>query len=286
MVAAMTARTLLAAGLALAAAVPAHAASGLLLPDLSPAMRIVVEAGADQDADAASAGFNASGELFPAGEMPPRNAIEEQRDERVAGYLTIRVGAKEVVLRDVPIQEWFAPYVRDIADLQLVSGYRDEHGNPTGAFGPTDPVTLEQVAKVAVLAAGIDATSCVGTPVNFSASGSWAASYVRCAEDRGWAVYSDAEADLSAPATREQVVMTIMQAFTREFDVATESLAFDDVEKTGPYAPAIAKAAADGVVSGYADANGEPTGAFGPANAVTRAEFAKIVGVSYRLYAK
>lgn len=262
----------------------AHAASGLVLPDLPAAFTILGDLSADQDREDASRAFDESGELFPAVVVESDSTIGDQRDERTAEFLTIRVGAKEVVLRDVPLKEWFAPYVRDLAELQLVSGYRDVEGNPTGTYGPADPVTLEQVAKVAVLAAGIDATSCRVPPANLSASGAWSAQYVGCAEQRDWAVFADPAADLRRPATREEVVMTILQAFMREFDVDTASLTFTDVEKTSAYAPAIAKAATDGVVSGYTDGEGNLTGTFGPKNAVTRAEFAKIISVSLQLY--
>lgn len=264
----------------------AHAASGLVLPDLPAAFTILGDLEADQRREDASRAFDQSAELFPAVEKESDSTIGDQRDERTAEFLTIRVGAKEVVLRDIPLKEWFAPYVRDIAELQLVSGYRDGEGNPTGAFGPGDPVTLEQVAKVAVLSAGIDATSCRVPPANLSASGAWSAHYVGCAEQREWAVFADPLADVKRPATREEVVMTILQAFKRELDVDTASLTFEDVEKTGSYAPAIAKAATDGVVSGYTDGEGNLTGRFGPKNNVTRAEFAKIVSVSLQLYRK
>ena len=110
------------------------------------------------------------------------------------------------------------------------------------------------------------------------------APYVACAERGEWAVFSAPAADLRRPATREEVVMTILQAFKRELDVDTASLAFTDVEKTGAYAPAIAKASVDGVVSGYTDANGNLTGTFGPKNNVTRAEFSKIVSIALQLY--
>jgi hypothetical protein len=274
------------ASFAVAAAVPAaHASSGLALPEFSGIGAILDAIDADQDRDAAAAGFQESADLFPAVDGASDSTIEDARDERTSEFLTIRVGAKDVTLRDVPTKEWFAPYVRDIAELGLVSGYRDADGEPTGAFGPGDPVTLEQVAKVAVLAAGVEASSC-GLPANLSASGAWSASYVACAERREWAVFSDPAADLRRPATREEVVMTILQAFRREFDVDTASITFSDVEKTGPFAPAIAKAAADGVVSGYTDANGGLTGEFGPKNDVTRAEFAKIVSVSLQLYGR
>jgi hypothetical protein len=281
---AMHARFVVLASLFLLSVPAAHAASGLVLPDLSGVFTILGDLSADQGRDDASRGFDESQELFPAVEVVSDSAIGDQRDERTAEFLVIRVGAKEVVLRDVPLKEWFAPYVRDLAELQLVSGYRDAAGIPTGTYGPADAVTLEQVAKVAVLAAGIDATSCRVPPANVSASGSWSAQYVGCAEQREWAVFADPVADLKHPATREEVVMTMLQAFEREFDVETASLTFSDVEKTGAYAPAIAKAAMDGVVSGYTDGEGNLTGTFGPKNNVTRAEFAKIVSVSLQLY--
>lgn len=267
-------------------AVPAaHAASGVVLPDLSGIDAALEAHLNDQERQDAALEFDESAELFPAVEAEGESSIEDAREDRVADYVVIRVGAKDVTLRDVPLKEWFAPYVRAIAELQLVSGYRDAAGAPTGLYGPADPVTLEQIAKVVTLAAGIDATSCAVPPKNLSASGSWSASYVSCAEARGWAVYSDNAADVRLSATREQVVMTVLQAFEREFDVDAATLTFTDVEKTGAYAPAIAKAAADGVVSGYTDADGRLTGLFGPTNDVTRAEFAKIVTVALQVYA-
>ena len=273
------------ASFAVVLAPAAHAASGVVLPDLSAAENAVEWTEDEQDREDASGSFYQSAELFPPVETATGSAIDEQRDDRTADFLTIRVGAKEVVLRDVPLKEWFAPYVRYIAELQLVSGYRDAQGVPTGEFGPADPVTLEQVAKVAVLAAGIDATACPLPPQNLSASGAWSASYVSCAEARGWAVYSDAATDLRRPATREEVVMTILQAFKKEFDADTATIPFTDVEKTSMFAPAIAKAAGDGIVSGYTDSQGRLTGLFGPTNNVTRAEFSKIVSISLQLYA-
>lgn len=272
--------------LLLTATVPAaHAASGLVLPAFDAADAVLDGMLDDQDRDEASLPFDQSPDLFPAVETDA-GTIGEQRDDRTADFLSIRVGVKYLVLRDVPLKEWFAPYVRSIAELGLVSGYRDAEGMPTGLFGPADPVTLEQVAKVAVLASGIDATACALPPANLSASGAWSASYVSCAEKGEWAVFSDPAADLRRPATREEVVMTVLQAFRREFDVDASTMTFTDVEKTSAFAPAIAKASADGVVSGYTDDEGNLTGTFGPTNNVTRAEFSKIVSIALQLYAR
>lgn len=258
----------------------AAAGSGGVLPDLSGVddmLDVLAEDQVRQDEDRV---FDESAELFPA---PAGSESDEALSEEL---LVIRIGARNVTLRDVPLNEWYAPYVRAIASLQLVSGYRDAAGEPVGLFGPGDPVTVEQLAKVAVLAAGIDAAECTLPPSTLSASGSWSAAYVRCAEERAWAVYSDPAADVQRPATREEVVMTILQAFTRPFDVDTSTMTFTDVEQSAAFAPAIAKAAADGVVSGYTDEHGRLTGMFGPTNLVTRAEFSKIVSIAMQLYTR
>lgn len=262
----------------------AKAASGFVVPDLSSAFQAIDDISADQQRDDASREFYESVDFFPVVEAPSSSFIEQERLDRTAEFLVIRVGAKQVLLRDVPVKEWFAPYVRNIAELQLVSGYRDPSGVPTGLFGPADSVTLEQLAKVAVLSTGIDATSCAAAPLNVSASGAWSASYIACAETRGWAVFSDGTVDVRRSATREEVVMTILQAYKRDFGIPTASMTFADVEKTGAYSPAIAQASADGVVSGYTDLEGNLTGFFGPKNNVTRAEFSKIISVALQLY--
>lgn len=263
------------ATLLLTLAFPAFAASGIVLPDLGPVDALLDHVTGEQDRQDAALPFDESSELFPSATTGGEPAAE---------FLTIKVGTATVVLKDVPLREWYAPYVRNIAELRLVSGYRDLQNMPTGFFGPNDPVTLEQMVKVIVLAAGIDPGSCALPPKNLTASGTWAAQYVSCAEVREWSVYSDSTADLGKPATREQVVVSVLQAFKREFTADVTVMPFTDVEKTGAFAPAIAQASADGVVSGYTDAQGRLTGMFGPTNNVTRAEFSKIVSIALQLY--
>ena len=51
------------------------------------------------------------------------------------------------MLRDVPLEAWFASYVREVGSRGIMSGYKDEEGKPTDFFGPENWVTLEEVAK-------------------------------------------------------------------------------------------------------------------------------------------
>src|SRR5262245_5710057 len=118
--------------LALLLPAAAQAASGVVLPDFDPLDQLMDDLLSEQDRHDASLPFYESTDLFPAVDDTSDGTIGDQRDERTAGFLTILIGRTDVTLRDVPTKEWFAPYVRDLAELQLVSGYRDAQGMPTG----------------------------------------------------------------------------------------------------------------------------------------------------------
>jgi len=198
-------------------------------------------------------------------------------------YLTITVGGSSVTLEDVPIGEWFAPFVRDTAEREVVSGYRDEQGMLLGKFGPADPVTVEQLAKMSVESAGIDPSSCNGELKNESAQGSWSEQYVLCAESLGWAVFSDGSVIVRRLASRSEVVVTVMQAYGVSLTGAKGNI-FSDVNSSVQFSSAIEKAAHDGIISGYSDERGVLTGEFKPSNPVNRAETAKIFSLSDQIY--
>lgn len=192
------------------------------------------------------------------------------------GTLSITVDGAQVELKDVPMQSWFAPFVRTAADAGFLSGYRDAAGKPTGLFGPADPVTLAEIAKMAASAAGIDPSACA-KPKNPLAAG-WAKPYIGCAEDRHWVLFSEATVNPNRPALRGEVVVTILQALgVQPEEIKGDTGPFKDVGFSTQYAAAINRAKLDGVVAGYMDANGNPTGRFGPDDKVTRAEAAKIL---------
>jgi len=224
-------------------------------------------------------------QLFPdAPDGEGESALDRARDERIGDYVTANIEGSLVVFLDVPRTSWFAPYVRDIAERGIVSGYRDTAGKPSGYFGPGDNVTIEQMAKVMVLAAGKLSDDCPAYPVNLSASGNWSASYVSCAEKSGWVVYSDGTADVRQNATRGQVIVTMLQAFGVTPGPRTGT-GFADVSFSTQFGSFIEKAQTDGIVSGYTDDDGIPNGLFGPEDPVTRAEFAKIVTLGKQQYA-
>lgn len=242
----------------------------------------------EENMQSADAQMSITAELFPdTGEVEEGNELEERRDERTSEYVSVQIDGKLTIFKDVPRTAWFAPYVRDVADKGIVSGYRDAEGRATGFYGPGDNVTLEQVAKVLVYASGKDLDTCGKSTLNLTASGSWSGSFVGCAEFSHWSVYEDGSADMHRPATRSEVIITLLQAFDVKIgERSVSDSGFTDVTTTTLFGGAIEQAKNDGIVAGYTDAQGMPNGFFGPEDPVTRAEFAKIITNGMQRYGR
>ncbi|MDA0375747.1 MAG: S-layer homology domain-containing protein [bacterium] len=219
-----------------------------------------------------------SADLFP-GEEEEEAAVTGEEEK----FTTISVDGTDVLLSDVPTEEWFSEYVVKAAQLNLISGYRDSEGKPTGEFGPEDYVTVEQLAKMAIIAAGIDTYNCGDTLINTTAKGRWSQKYIQCAEHLGFAVFSDGSIKVTKPAHRSEVAITVLQAFSVRIAPVSGSI-FEDVTRATPYGNAVETMSRDGVVSGYTQSNGNPTGYFGPSDPVNRAETAKIFSLSSQTY--
>jgi len=147
-------------------------------------------------------------------------------------------------------------------------------------------VTIEQLAKISVEASGKSLATCAqGTLQNKSALGSWSEQYILCAEQLGWAVYSDGSVLVKRSASRSEVVVTVLQAFDVLFGRALGDV-FSDVTNSTEFSGAIERAASDNLVAGYSDTSGNPTGEFGPADPVNRAEIAKIISLALQVYAQ
>ena len=222
-------------------------------------------------------------ELFPSLPIETKTALEKKRDERTDDFVTVLIKGVRVVFRDVPVKEWFAPYVRTVAEKGIVNGYNDSAGNPLGLYKPQANVSVEELAKMVVMLSGGIGNDCPATTRNITASGSWSVPYMACAEARAWTVYSDGTVDAKRPATRAEVIATVFQAFKKQPMGATGTV-FKDVTSSTQFAAAIEQAKADGLINGYTDANGNALGTFGPSDPVTRAELAKILTLADTLY--
>ena len=246
---------------------------------------VLTQDSADHAADQADRLVESRPEFFP--QLADESSASSVSSMGVAlsPFVAFHLNGAEYVLTDVPLTQWFAPYVRDVADRGIVSGYRDSEGIPTGIFGPERNVSIEELAKMALEAVGFDHEACSGAPKNVAAQKSWSALYIRCAELKNFAVYADGSVDIRRPAFRGEVVMTVLQAFGVSLrDSPPTGTKIKDVTASTLFSSAIYTALHDGIVSGFADTQGNPTGFFGPEKPVNRAEVSKIISLALQVY--
>jgi hypothetical protein len=205
------------------------------------------------------------------------DALNNETTEKKLQFVTMMVNGKQIPIEDVPLNEWFATYVHAMTRTGIMSGYNDENGVPTGRFGPGDPVSLAQLAKVAHEVASINEDDAKRSALrNTSATGTWFEQYIRSAESMHWLAFRDSRTDLSRPATRAEVVATLLQALNvpRLWPTGT---VFSDVSPEIPYADCIETATDVGIVSAE-------SGSFRPGDPVNRAELAKMVSIAMEEY--
>jgi len=198
-------------------------------------------------------------------------------------FVTVTVDGKPVVFEDVPTEAWFAPFVFNVIKAGVLSGYRDAEGNPTGRFGPGNNVTIAELAKIAHRISGVNETMVSDPPKNRRARNAWFSPFIASAEQRDWVIFQDTAIDPVRPATRSEVLITLLQALDVPLAWPSGEL-FRDVTRRTLFAAAIETAANAGIVSGTTDALGKPTGLFNPASSINRAELAKIVNLTMEKY--
>jgi len=237
----------------------------------------------EQQTQAADAVREAGAEIFPMVQGDGSSSVAATVLDEDPVFLTARVEGVPVIFRDVPKDSWFAPYVRAVTGEGIVSGYRAADGTLRGLFGPGDALTIGQLAKIAVQLMKMDPASCTASLKNETAKGTWAIGFIRCAEQKGWAVYADGSVDVNRNATRAEVIATILQAFAVKIESRTGDV-FKDVDSSVEFAAAVEQAAKAGVVSGDSNAQGNPTGMFRPRDSINRAEVAKIITNAVQVY--
>lgn len=212
--------------------------------------------------------------------------VPQQKTENMKfQFVEATIDGKSMFFEDVPIGQWFSSPISRALDAKVMSGYRDQEGNPTGTFGPSDPVTIAELAKIAHRLAGIDELKGNSEPENESARNSWFSPFVASAEQLGWLVFLNRSVDPLRPATRAEVSATFLQALNVERKWPTGTM-FTDVSRTIPYADCIETAAAAGLVSGRTDDAGAPMHVFAPFDPINRAEMAKMITKAMDLFVK
>ena len=210
----------------------------------------------------------------------------QQANNTTSNTVSIVDSGDNVSLHDVGKGDWFAQYVLRVAKAGILSGYRDEAGMLTGEFGPGNSVTVGELAKIAHTLAGISIDAYQGKdPLNPSAIGLWFSSFVASAEGLGWTIYDDATIDATRPATRAEVVTTLLQSLDVPIKWQHGSM-FTDVNVHTMHAAAIETAAADDVIQGRNDPDGNSLHQFAPNEPINRAEMAKVLSSMMDKYRK
>jgi hypothetical protein len=210
--------------------------------------------------------------------------IRERVETKSDKYVVVTIDGVDVQLRDVPQDSWFSTYVFDVARRGVLSGYKDEAGKPSGEFGPGNPVTVAELAKVAHRLAGVGEEGFNGkNPENGLALGQWFSPFIASAEARGWTLYKDATVDPLRNVTRAEVMVTLLQVMDVPLEWQKGDL-FNDVTVRTRFASAIETAARDGVIEGLTDEDGKPLHTFNPEGAINRAELSKILTKVFEIY--
>ncbi len=176
---------------------------------------------------------------------------------------------------DIDQAAWYWPYVTNIASRGIVSGYKDAEGNLTGLFGPENPVTYAELAKIVLSASDASLTFGNELPQNLSARNTWASAYIRLAEDRPLSVFTSS-LNVGLSASRAAVVQSLLEAFDVNIDAAITH-SFTDLPSAHPHRDALATAAALGIIGGDTLADGSAKGTVRPDDPINRAEVSKLI---------
>lgn len=79
---------------------------------------------------------------------------------------------------DVPRGQWYFSYVETVALQGIAVGYLDTNGDLNNLFGPHDPITREQAAKMIVLGAEISINTGCGAVFQDVAPERWSYEYI------------------------------------------------------------------------------------------------------------
>ncbi len=156
---------------------------------------------------------------------------------------------------------WAKEAVDTLEEKGIINGMSD------GVFYPEGNVTFEQIAKMAVLSFGSDASVPSVPSFEDVSTDRWSYEYIE--KSKAWFTTEDNKFYPEKPAERWQVAGAAIRALGLE---ATDKTVFSDQNEMTDEIARIANAAVEyGIIEGY------PDGSFRPMQRVTRAEAAVII---------
>lgn len=174
----------------------------------------------------------------PATNFHPRSRVDRAQLAKMVytiaqkkGLLQSGVDTASVQFSDVDEKAWYYRYVTTVASLGFMTGYDDDDGMKTGRFGPEDPVTRAQVAKVVALSGGISLpvnASYVPTFTDVDESQWFYDAVRRVAFHCVMTGYENGSFGAEDPLTREQVAKVIVKVLNPGCDANGTTFPYDN----------------------------------------------------------
>ena len=192
--------------------------------------------------------------------------------------INVKVTAAPAKFADIRGDEWFAPYVSDLAGRGVITGSTDENGRLV--FRPQSSVTRAEFVTLLARAAGQTLPASGGNDFSDVPASHWAARYVAWAFDRG--IVSRGEDRLFRPQdtiTRQELATMLYRWGTTANKLPAQTnaaVSFSDQDKIASWATqAVFTLQRGGVISGVRDGSGKYS--FLPQKTATRAEATKML---------
>ncbi|MCF7836162.1 S-layer homology domain-containing protein [Candidatus Gracilibacteria bacterium] len=210
-------------------------------------------------------------------------ASDVELEEYIADYpehlrVVAEVEAKNALqrgLKDVDVNAWYAPFVADLVEKEVVAGYPDE------TYRPGNSLNRAEIAKIVVELFDLEVPTSVATnPFPDVDKNAWFAPYVAAAKNAA-AVggYPDGSFQPGGVVNRAEAMKMILTASGVNIPNSASSN-FSDVSSSDWFAKFVDFANAQEIVAGYAD------GKFKPSDQINRAEIAKIASLAKQILKK
>ncbi len=119
--------------------------------------------------------------------------------------------ANGIAFSDVPVNEWYAKYVKDAFDKGYINGFED------GTFRPSQTVTKAELLKIAFQVFGVDAAAYPVTDLPRDVeSSAWYTSYVQYAVDANLVTLNNGRVFADIGMTRENFADVIYRLMMQQ----------------------------------------------------------------------
>ncbi len=166
-------------------------------------------------------------EGFDTGLFDPTGSFTREQGAKVIAYLMVGSAAARALttstssFNDVAADRWSAKYIEYAVSNGIINGYGD------GTFGPTDPLTGSQFAKMLLMALGYGQNGEYVGP-------NWEVNVIADATSIGILVGNTI--DFTAVATREQIALFALNALTSPYVVYDSRMGAYDAEAAAIWA--------------------------------------------------